>query len=101
MATGHEVTATIPIGHADGIPRALGKGKGHVLINGAKAPIAGNVCMDMLMVNITGIDCKEGDEVVIFGSVQRASELAKSANTISYELLTALSHRIKRLVCRK
>ncbi|MCW5519881.1 alanine racemase [Aureitalea sp. L0-47] len=101
MATGNEVTATIPIGHADGIPRALGKGKGHVLINGAKAPIAGNVCMDMLMVNITGIDCKEGDEVVIYGSVQRASELAKSANTISYELLTALSHRIKRVVCRK
>ena len=101
MAAGNEVTATIPIGHADGIPRALGKGKGHVLIKGEKAPIIGNVCMDMLMVNITGIDCKEGDEVVIFGSEQPASELAESANTISYELLTALSHRIKRVFYRK
>ena len=101
IAAGNEVTATIPVGHADGIPRALGKGKGHVLIKGEKAPIVGNVCMDMLMVNITGIDCEEGDEVVIFGSEQPASELAQGANTISYELLTALSLRIKRSFCRK
>ena len=100
-APGYEVTATIPIGHADGIPRALGKGNGYVIINGERAPIIGNVCMDMLMVKVSGIECKEGDEVIIFGSEQSASGLAKSANTISYELLTALSHRIKRVVCRK
>lgn len=101
IAENYTTTATIPIGHADGIPRALGNGSGHVVIQGKKAPIIGNVCMDMLMVNISGIDCSEGDEVVIFGNEQPASKLAESGNTISYELLTALSHRIKRVICRK
>lgn len=100
-ASGVEVTATIPIGHADGIPRSLGNKKGYVLINGEKAPIIGNVCMDMLMVNITHIDCKEGDEVTIIGEDIPATTLAEAGNTISYELLTAISHRIKRVVCRK
>ncbi len=100
-ASGTEYSATIPIGHADGIPRSLGKGKGHVIIKGRKAPIIGNVCMDMLMVNVSGIDCAEGDEVLIFGDGQPATTMAQNANTISYELLTALSHRIKRVVCRK
>jgi len=91
-------TATIPIGHADGIGRQYGNGKGFVTINGKLAPIVGNVCMDMIMVNVTNIDCAEGDEVVVFGSSPTAEEFAKTANTISYEIITALSQRIKRVI---
>lgn len=91
-------TATIPIGHADGIYRALGNGIGYVTIKGKKAPIVGNVCMDMIMVNITHIDCKEGDEVIIFDNQETVVELANRINTIPYEILTALSSRIKRIV---
>lgn len=94
-------TATIPIGHADGISRAYGNEKGWVTINGENAPIIGNVCMDMMMVNITNIDCKEGDEVVIFGEVTTAENLSEKVNSISYELITAISQRIKRVVYRK
>lgn len=96
-AKGFEKTATIPIGHADGIGRQYGNGNGFIIINGEKAPIIGNVCMDMIMVNITGIDCKEGDEVIIFDSNHKASYFAESANTISYEILTAISQRVKRV----
>ncbi|WP_299519725.1 alanine racemase [Winogradskyella sp.] len=95
-AKGFEKTATIPIGHADGIGRQYGNKKGFVFINGKKAPIIGNVCMDMIMVNITHIDCNEGDEVIIFDANNKASDLAESANTISYEILTAISQRVKR-----
>lgn len=94
-------TATLPIGHADGISRAYGNGKGWVTINGIKAPIIGNVCMDMMMVNITGIDCKEGDEVIVFGEHHTADLLAENINSISYELLTAISQRVKRVLYRK
>ena len=90
-------TATLPIGHADGIGRQYGNGKGFVSINGHHAPIIGNVCMDMIMVNITNIDCHEGDEVIVFGENQTAEGLATSANTISYELITAISQRVKRV----
>lgn len=98
ISSGFEKTATIPIGHADGIGRHFGNEKGFVTINGAKAPIIGNVCMDMIMVNITNIDCKEGDEVIIFGSHPDASQFASTANTISYEIITAISQRIKRVI---
>ncbi|MDC8005167.1 alanine racemase [Aureisphaera galaxeae] len=100
-ATHYAKTATIPIGHADGISRKLGNGVGSVLVHGQKAPIIGNVCMDMLMVDITGIECKEGDEVIVVGADQTASQLAESMGSISYELLTAISQRVKRVVCRK
>jgi alanine racemase len=93
---GFEKTATIPIGHADGIGRVFGNGKGFVMINGEKAPIIGNVCMDMIMVNITTIDCKEGDEVIIFDQKYKAVDLAESAQTISYEIITSISQRVKR-----
>lgn len=93
---GFEKTATIPIGHADGIGRHYGNQKGFVTINGQKAPIIGNVCMDMIMVNISDIDCNEGDEVIIFGKHSNASQFANTAGTISYEILTAISQRIKR-----
>ena len=91
-----EKTATIPIGHADGINRIYGNEKGFVIINGKKAPIVGNICMDMIMVNITNIDCKEGDEVIIFDQKYKASDLAESAQTISYEIITSISQRVKR-----
>jgi len=100
-AKGYEKTATLPIGHADGISRQLGNEKGQVFINGQKAPIIGNVCMDMLMVNITGIDCEEGDEVIIIGEDQSAVALAETMGSISYELLTAISQRVKRVIKRK
>ena len=91
-------SATIPIGHADGIGRQYGDGKGFVTINGQKAPIIGNVCMDMIMVNVTGLDCMEGDEVIVFGKHPTATEFSKTANTISYEIITAISQRIKRVL---
>jgi alanine racemase len=94
-------TATLPIGHADGISRAYGNRVGWVTIHDKKAPIVGNVCMDMIMVDVTNIDCNEGDEVIIFGSHPTAEELSAAINSIPYELLTALSQRIKRVVCRK
>lgn len=93
-----EKTATLPIGHADGMSRIYGHGKGFVTIHGKKAPIIGNVCMDMIMVNITHIDCKEGDEVLVFGPNSTSAEtLAEAANTISYELITGISQRVKRI----
>lgn len=90
-------TATLPIGHADGISRQYGNGKGFVIINGKKASIVGNVCMDMIMVNVTNIDCNEGDEVIIFDSKTTAEHLAGTTNTISYEIITAISQRVKRV----
>lgn len=97
---GCEKTATIPIGHADGIGRVYGKEKGFVIIKGKKAPIIGNVCMDMIMVNVTDINCNEGDEVIIFDATNKASTFSESANTISYEILTAISQRVKRVFLR-
>lgn len=92
------ITATLPIGHADGISRLYGKQKTAVLIAGIEAPIIGNVCMDMLMVDVTDIDCKEGDEVIIFGKERSAEKFANKAGTISYELITSISQRVKRLI---
>ncbi|WP_224485458.1 alanine racemase [Robertkochia aurantiaca] len=89
-------TATIPLGHADGIGRIYGKGKGFLMVHGEKAPIIGNVCMDMLMIDVTGISCEEGDEVEVFGQEITAADLAAGAGTISYELITAVSQRVKR-----
>ena len=92
-----KVTATLPLGHADGIGRQYGNRIGQVWIQGKLAPIIGNVCMDMIMIDITGIDCKEGDEVVVFGKKLSAEQLASSAKTITYELLTGISQRVKRI----
>jgi Alr-MurF fusion protein len=94
----HEmVLATIAIGYADGYNRSFSRGAGAVLINGKKAPVIGNVCMDMTMVDITGIDAKEGDDVIIFGEGLPIQEVAKRANTIPYEILTNTSERVKRI----
>lgn len=95
---GYLVIATLPLGHADGIGRQYGGGKTHVLVQGKMAPIIGNVCMDMIMIDVTGIDCNEGDQVIIFGKNKSAENFANSANTISYEILTAISQRVKRVI---
>ncbi|MBD0779906.1 alanine racemase [Maribacter sp. ANRC-HE7] len=92
------VTATLPIGHADGIGRQYGNGKAFVNVNGKMAPIIGNVCMDMIMIDVTDIQCAEGDEVIIFGKHPNADTFAAYGNTISYELLTAISQRVTRVL---
>lgn len=88
--------AIVPIGHADGYPRPLGIGNGWVIINGQKAYTAGNICMDMILVDITEIKCKESDEVEIFETRETLNLFAKRCKTISYEMLTAIGPRIKR-----
>ncbi len=97
-ATKKTKTATIAIGHADGINRKLGNGNFEVLINNKKASIIGNVCMDMIMVDVTEITCKEGDQVIIFDSQKSIHSIANKLETIPYELLTMISQRVKRVV---
>jgi len=89
--------ATIAIGYADGFSRSFSRGRGHVLVNGKKAPVIGNVCMDMTMIDITGISAKEGDEVIIFGDGLSIHEVAALIDTIPYEILTNTSSRVKRV----
>jgi len=88
--------ATIPIGHADGLSRKLGNGNGSVTILNQKALIVGNVCMDMIMVDVTDIKCKEGDDVFIFKTQEDILAISSVSETISYEILTMISQRIKR-----
>lgn len=89
--------ATIPIGYADGIRRAWGNEKGFVTINNQEATILGNICMDMLMVDVSHINCEERDEVIIFGENPHVTEIAAVCNTIPYEILTSISQRVKRI----
>lgn len=89
--------ATIAIGYADGFTRAFSRGAGVVMIRGKRAPVVGNVCMDMTMVDVTGIDAQEGDEVVIFGKDLPIQEVATRIHTIPYEILTNTSERVKRV----
>jgi len=101
IATKTTKIATIPIGYADGISRRWGNGVGYVNIKNKKAPILGSVCMDMLMVDITEIDCKEGTEVTIFGENPTVSFMAKQLGTIPYEIMTSISQRVKRVFYRE
>jgi alanine racemase len=89
--------ATIPIGYADGFNRNLGNGNFSVSINQVLCPTIGNICMDMCMVDITNVSCKEGDEVIIFDTNEQLMNLSKAMNTISYEVLTSISTRVKRV----
>ncbi len=98
QAKGPLRTATLPIGHADGIGRQYGRGRGRVFIHGKEAPIIGNVCMDMTMVDVSALECREGDEVVFFGDGFSAEALAEKAGTISYELLAGISQRVPRVI---
>ena len=92
--------ATIPIGYADGISRDWGNGLGFVMIKNTKASIVGSICMDMLIVDVTGIECKEGDSILIFGENPTVSFIAEKLNTIPYEILTSISQRVKRVFYR-
>lgn len=92
--------ATLPVGYADGVKRILSNGKGKVAIHGKLAPIAGNVCMDMIMVDVTDIPCQEGDQVIIFGDNPSLNQIAAWSETISYEILTSISSRVKRIYIR-
>ncbi len=89
--------ATIAIGYADGFSRKMSNGVGKVLVNNELAPVVGNVCMDMTMIDVTGIDCAEGDEVIIFGEQLPITEVATWIGTIPYEILTSVGERVKRV----
>ncbi len=93
--------ATIEIGYADGFPRMLGNGKGKVYIHGKEVPTIGNICMDMCMIDISGIPVNEGDEVIIFNAEHSIYNMAKAMNTIPYEVLTSISQRVKRVYHRE
>ena len=89
--------AAIPIGYADGLNRHLGNGHCYCLVNGQKAPYVGNICMDVCMIDVTDIDCKEGDAVEIFGDHLPVTVLSDALETIPYEILTSISTRVKRV----
>lgn len=89
--------AAIPIGYADGLDRHLGCGHCYCLVNGQKAPYVGNICMDVCMIDVTDIDCKEGDTVEIFGDHLPVTVLSDVLGTIPYEVLTSVSERVKRV----
>lgn len=89
--------ATIPVGYADGIPRLIGNKKGFVGIHNQKVSIVGNICMDMLMVDLQNIEAKEGDEVIIFNGNPTLEEFSGYCQTIPYEVLTSISRRVKRI----
>lgn len=89
--------AAIPIGYADGLNRHLGRGNAYCLVNGQKAKYVGNICMDVCMIDVTDIDCKEGDQVEIFGDHLPVHVLSDALDTIPYEVLTGISNRVKRV----
>ena len=91
------VIAAIPIGYADGLNRHLGNRHCYCLVNGKKAEYVGNICMDVAMIDVTGIDCKEGDSVEIFGDHLPVTVLSDALDTIPYEVLTGISNRVKRV----
>mgnify|MGYP003307021354 CR=1 FL=1 len=92
------VIATIPVGYADGVDRHLSCGKGYFTVNGHRVPTIGNVCMDMSMLDVTGVDVKVGDTVTIFGEDPSITDLAAVLGTIPYEILTSVPRRIERVV---
>ena len=93
--------ATIPVGYADGMNRKFGNGAIKVLVNGCKVPTLGNICMDATMLDVTGVECKEGDPVEIFGENLSVQTLADTLDTIPYEILTSISPRVKRVYYRE
>lgn len=97
ILTRDSLIAAIPIGYADGLDRGLGCGHCYCLVNGKKAPYVGNICMDVAMIDVTDIDCKEGDSVEIFGDNLPVTVLSDAIGTIPYEMLTSISGRVKRV----
>ena len=97
VANEQKTIATVSIGYADGLRRSLSNGNGRMLVNGHFANIYGKVCMDMTMLDVTGIPVREGDEVIVFGEGYSLLEFAKDLETIPYEVLTGISRRVKRV----
>ena len=95
--TRDSVIGAIPIGYADGLNRHLGNGHCYCLVNGRKAPYIGNICMDVALIDVTDIDCKEGDSVEIFGNNLPVTVLSDALDTIPYEVLTSISSRVKKV----
>ncbi|MBN2611020.1 MAG: bifunctional UDP-N-acetylmuramoyl-tripeptide:D-alanyl-D-alanine ligase/alanine racemase, partial [Bacteroidales bacterium] len=96
--TGNNITiGIVPIGYADGLNRKLSNGSGKFLVNNKMVPVIGNICMDMCMIDLTGTDAKEGDDVIIFGDDYPMTKLAEQLGTIPYEILTGISERVKRV----
>ena len=87
----------VPIGYADGLKRELGNGNACFYVNGKAAPIIGNICMDMCMIDLTGIDCKEDDTAILFNEDYPVERIAEACDTIPYEILTSISQRVKRI----
>lgn len=98
IAPGGTIIATIPVGYADGVDRHLSCGRGAFLVNGVRVPTIGNICMDMCMLDITGVEAKVGDTVTIFGEDPTITELASILGTIPYEIITSVPRRIKRII---
>jgi len=92
-----KVIAMLSIGYADGLSRAMGNGNGNVFIHGKRCPFVGNICMDISMIDVSGVDCQRGDKVEIFGEHILIGETAKAMNTIPYEVFTSISKRVKRV----
>ena len=101
VAEGGSVIATIPAGYADGLDRHLGRGAASFSVNGHRVPTIGNICMDMCMLDVTGVDVKVGDTVTVFGEDPDICELADILGTIPYEILTSIPRRIERIIVRK
>ena len=101
ISPGGTTLATIPVGYADGIDRRLGCGRASFSLNGRRVPTVGNICMDMCMLDVTGVDCKAGDTVTIFGEDPSVEELARILGTIPYEIMTSVPRRIERVIVRR
>ena len=93
--------AVIPIGYADGLRRQLGNGKACFWVNGKAAPIIGNICMDLTMIDVTGIDCQEDDTAVLFDDNHPIEIIAEACDTIPYEIMTRISQRVKRIYVKE
>jgi alanine racemase len=101
VSDSERIIGILPVGYADGLNRKLGNRKGSLLIKNTRVPIIGNVCMDMCMADITGLDADVGDEAEIFGENIRIEELAEKCQTIPYEILTSIPGRVKRIFFRE
>jgi Alr-MurF fusion protein len=97
IAVKDSTIATVRIGYADGYPRLMSNGVGGMWVNGKVVPVIGNVCMDMTMLDITGVPVQEGNEVIVFGEQLPVAGVAARAQTIPYEILTGISQRVKRV----
>jgi alanine racemase len=101
VSDNERIIGILPVGYADGLNRKLGNRKGSLMIKNRRVPIIGNVCMDMCMADITGLDADVGDEAEVFGENISIEEIAEKCQTIPYEILTSIPGRVKRIFFRE